>query len=367
VGEVEKVGPDRVAVESLEVLALAASTLALTSPTALAASIRRAASFLCPTTSGALGRTVEDCLRGLPEFTEETETAIAGLIDPLVAYGDLLELPVDDGTRIRRQLFLGPPAFVARSSNVALLVGVRAEGAPLLSEDLLGDIESFGYKRSIRSKDDRMITDLLADEGLIELRRDQWLQAPRQASAAEVIAFYSDRLDAAEPSGGIEGLQVIDPASRVTYYRGRWRVLKPRDVGRFVARRPQAFGADLWCFAEVVDGMATKLVDLPLQNQLGPGADEAWRLQAALDAIAHHPQQLRIRQSEQLSLIDFFAPVPSWIRRRLDIIGEPVARGAGALFSYGVAQEEATEEIDYVTDMMWFALEQNPGGDNHGW
>jgi hypothetical protein len=283
-------------------------------------------------------------------------------MDSLVSYGDLLELPVDDGTRVRRQLFLGPPAYVPRSSHLALLVGIRPEGAPFLGDDLLGDIECASYARFIRSKDDRTIADLLALEGLIELQSDQWLQAPRQATADEIVAFYSDRLDAARPSGEIEGLQVIDPASRVTYYRGRWRGLKPREDGRFVARRPQVFAADLWCFAYAVDGSVRRLIDLPVQNPLAPGADEAWRLQAALDAVAGHPQELRIRKDGEISLLDFFGPMPSWIRRRLDATGESVQRGAGALFSYAVPEEEVAEEINYVTEMMWLSLDQKPRG-----
>ena len=180
-----------------------------------------------------------------------------------------------------------------------------------------------------------------------------------------MVAFYSDRLEATGFSGDIEGLQVIDPASRVTFYRGRWRVLKPRDNGRFVARRPQAFGADLWCFADVGDGRVTKLLDLPLQKPLAPGADEAWRLQAALDSVAGHPQQLRIRGDGLISLLSFFSPVPSWIRRRLDVIGESVPRGAGALFSYAIPQEEVSEEINFLKRMMWLSLDKEPEGSNH--
>jgi hypothetical protein len=360
---IERIDPARVSRGSLEALGLTPSNIGLATPMALAALLRRAASFLCPTTPGALVRAVKDCLRGLPDITEDTETEIGGLVDSLVSYGDLLELPVDDGTRVRRQLFLGPPAYVPRSSEVALLVGIRPEGAPLLSDDLLGGIEYAGYTRFIRSRDDRTIADFLALEGLIELQPDQWLQAPRQASAHEVVAFYSDRLRATGPSGEIAGLQVIDPASRVTFYRGRWRVLKPRDDGRFVARRPQAFGADLWCFADVADGVVTKLIDLPLQDPLAPGADEAWRLQAALDAVAGQPQHLRLRSEGVLSVFDLFAPVPSWIRRRLDVVGDLVPRHPGALFSYAVRQEEVAEEISYLTEMMWLSVEQEPGGD----
>jgi hypothetical protein len=363
---VERIDSTRIARESVEAMGLNPREARLTSPEALAVLLRRAASFLCPATPGMLSRVVRDCLRGLPEFREEDESEIRGLLDSLVSYGDLLELPLDDGSRVRRQLFLGPPAYVLRSSALALLVGVRPEGAPLLGEDLAPDIEYKGYARFIRSKDDRMFADLLSLEGLIELRPDQWLQAPRPATAEDVVASCSDRLDAAGPSGDIDGFQVMDPASRVTYYRGRWRILKPRDDGRFVGRRPQAFGADLWCFADVANGNVRKLIDLPIENPLAPGADEAWRLQAALDAIAGHPQQLRVRRDGATSVLDFFAPVPSWIRRRLDIVGEPVPRGAGALFSYAVAQEEIEEEISFLNQMMWLSLDQELGGINDG-
>jgi hypothetical protein len=363
-GEVETVDSARVARETLQSLGITASTLDIASPTALCASIRRAASFLCPTTPAALVRTVVGCVSTLAEFPEETD--VVGLVDALVAYGDLIELPVDDGTRLRRQLFLGPPAYVPRHSGIALLIGIRPDGVPLLSDDLAGDIENLGHRRVIRPRGDQTVEELLADEGLIELHHDQWLRAPRQAPARDVVAFYSDRLDAAGPSGDIEGIQILDPASRVTYYRGRWRVLRPLDRGRFVARRPQAFGADLWCFAEVDGGVVVRLIDLPIENLLAPGADEAWRLQAALDAVDHRPQELRIREDDGASLFDFFAPVPSWIRRRLDVIGEPADRGVGALFSYALPLEEVVHEIEYFTEAIWLSVRRDPGGAHDG-
>jgi hypothetical protein len=354
---VERIDPGPASREALEALGLAPLDSGLTSTTALAASLRRAASFLCPTTPASLVRAVKDCLLGLPEFSEDTEGQIAELVDSLVSYGDLLELPVDDGTRTRRQLFLGPPAYVPHTPHLAFLVGIRPEGAPLLGDDLLGRVDNAGYARIIRANDAGTVAELLALEGLIELRPDQWLRSPRQVTARDLVDFYTDRLDAAGPSGDIEGVQVIDPTSRVTYYRGRWRILRPRDDGRFVARRPQAFGANLWCFAWVTAGHVTKLIDLPLQNPLAPGADEAWRLQAALDAIAGHPQQLRVRR-EGAAILDFFAPAPSWIRRRLDLLGGQVPRGAGALFSYALKEDQIAGETRYLTEMMWLSVDQ---------
>jgi hypothetical protein len=353
---VTRIDPEQVGREALEALALNAD-LDLQSPAALAESLRRAASFLCPTTPRALTRAVRDVLRGLPGVTSDTDAALADIVDLLVANGDLLELPVDDGTRSRRQLFLGPPAFVPFRQRSALLVGIRPEGAPLIGDDLLGAIEYISHVRMIRSVGDESVIDLLGAEGLIEFQLEHWLQAPRQATPGDVVGFYQSRLEAAGPSGDIDGVQVIDPVTSVSFYRGRWRTLKPRDDGHFVARRPQAFGADLWCFAQVVGGHVSKLLDLPLQNSLSPGADEAWRLQAALDAVAAHPQRLRVRAEVSASIIDFFSPVPSWLQRRLDVVGRAVPRGSGALFSYSVSSDQLGDEIRYLGEMMWLSAD----------
>jgi hypothetical protein len=337
---------------AVETLGLNAS-LDVMSREGLAVSLRRAASFLCPTSRSALTRAVVEVLSGLPGFGDLTEAEVEDLVEALVSYGDLLELPLDDAGRKRRQIFLGAPAWVQRGPNSALLIGVRPEGAPLVGDEIEAAIEYKGHARFVRSTDSRQIKELLEPEGLIELQPNQWAKAPRRYPPAEVVVFYVTRLKATGPSGDIDGVRVLDPESRVTYYRGRWRVLKARDGGRFVARRPQAFGADLWCFAEVASGAVVKLIDLPLQSPLALGADEAWRLQAALDSVAGRPQQVRIRSGGSSSIIDFFSPVPSWMRRRLDIVGTPLPGGSGALFSYLVPQNELGEEVRYLKEMMW--------------
>jgi hypothetical protein len=349
---IERVESHVVKAEALEMLGLDAS-LDVMSREGLAASLRRAASFMCPTSRGALTRAVVEVLSGLPGFGEEMEGEIEDLVEGLLSYGDLLELPLDDAGRNRRHIFLGAPAWVARGPSSALLIGVRPEGAPLVSDELVPAVEYKDHARFIRTKDSRHIRELLDPEGLIELHPNQWANAPRRVSPEEVVTFYANRLQAAGPSGEIDGVRVLDPASRVTYYKGRWRVLKARDGGRFVARRPQAFGADLWCFAEVVGGAVVKLIDLPLQSPLALGADEAWRLQAALDSIATRPQQVRIRTGSSSPIIDFLSPVPSWMRRRLDVVGTPLHGASGALFSYLVPPNELGEEVRYLKEMMW--------------
>ena len=361
---IERLEPREVAVETVETLGLAVSELELMSPEGLAASLRRAASFLCPATPGSLRRAVAEALAGLPGFDDESPGDMDELIHSLIAYGDLLELPHEDDAGKRRLLFLGSPGYVRRrGTNTCLLVGIRPEGAPLISGELLETIVYEGHVRLIRSTDSRPVNELLDAEGLAELLPAQWLRAPREASAEDVLAFYVDRLDAAGSPGDVE-LRVIDPAARVTYYKGRWRPLQNRDAGRFVARRPQAFGADLWCFAEVSSGAVTKLIDLPLQSNHAPAADEAWRLQAAIDALAKQPQRVRVRDAADatMAVLDLFSPLPSWTQRRLDVVGTPLPGAGGALFSYRLLETEVEEELRFLGDMMWLAVERANSG-----
>src|SRR5690606_8050599 len=100
--------------------------------------------------------------------------------------------------------------------------------------------------------------------GLIELSSDMWLKQPKRRSALEWLAAADRVLDAALPSRDIPGLLLLDPAKPVQYYRGRWTEPK-NQTGRFVARRRQAYGADLWCYIQVTNGHPERLIDLPQQ------------------------------------------------------------------------------------------------------
>lgn len=346
-----------VATQAVDALGLDASTVGLMFTEGLAASLRRAASFLCPTTPGALVRAVTEALSGLPEFTDDARAELEALVDLLVSYGDLLELELDDDQCAATRLFLGPPSYIVRDTGTCLLLGVRPEGAPLVSEELLKSIEYEGHVRRVRAADEQRTREVLHIEGLVELQLDQWLKPPRYSTPADLLAIYQARLETAPAAYEVEGLRVIDPASAVTYYKGRWRPPKRTDRGLFVARRPRAFGADLWCVALIGEG-SVRIIDLPLQSGLSRGSDEAWRLQAALDVLAGQSQRLRTRAGARPEevVLDFFSPLPSWLQRRLDLFGTPLIGGRGVLFSYAMPQAEVEEELEFLKAMMWLDI-----------
>ena len=331
----------------------------LFSTEALAASLRRSASFLCPATPGAIVRSVVEVLEGLPGYSKDTKVNLELLVEALVGYGDLLELPLSGTESGGLRLFLGAPGFVRRASGSRLLIGIRPDGAPLVGDALTEVIDYEGHARFVGPSEG--LDELLESSELSERTVAQWLRTPRSTAPRELIDEYDTRLGAAGPSGDIEGAQLLDPSSRISYYRGRWRAPKPADNGTFVARRPQAYGADLWCFARVEGGAISQLVDLPLLGSLVPAADEAWRLQAAIDAAAGHPQMARIRAgtNPDTKVLDLFAPLPSWAQRRLDVAATPIGRGKGALFCYSVPTAEVDEEVQFLADMLWMTTEHS--------
>lgn len=359
---VEAVTPNDVALDAVATLGLDVDAVDITSVEALAAALRRAASFLCPTTHARLVRSVDEAIRGLPGCDDATTALIESTLDSLLSYGDLIELTVDEAEGRRRKLFLGPPSFVRRRSGACLLVGVRPEGAPLVGDRLLSLIEHEEHVRLLPTEaiadDDRLLS-----EGLAKFELEQWLRCPRSQAADELVVECATRLEAAGSSGVIDGLSVLDPTASVSYYRGRWRDLREKDVGTFVARRPQGYGADIWCFVDVASGEVRRGFDLPIHNDLGLGADEAWRLQAAIDYTNGTPQLIKTRQSNRLgwSVVDLFSPVPSWMQRRLDIVGMPLLRSRGALLSYGLPDTEVREEVEFVKDMMWLVESSSEG------
>jgi hypothetical protein len=357
---VERLDPAAARAYTLRSLGLDSEKSELDSAVAYAALVRRAASFLCPTSPGALVRAVAEAASPLSAVSiGELRTAIEAVVESVIACGDLFELPIEDmGTR-HRTIFLGPPAFVG-IGDLYLLLGVRGEGASIASDQLEEQVEYRGHMRLIRTPAPAA-REIMISEGLIELRPEQWLRAPRPSSPHELVNRYGERLDAAGKASSIEGLRILDPSADVRFYRGRWREPQKRDEGRFVARRPQAFGAPLWCWSELAAGELTALIDLPIQSPLARGCDEAWHLQAALDAISEHPQHLRVRQAPSAPgavLLDLFSPLPSWAQRRLEVIAASAARSQGALVSYQLAEADLEEEANFLKEMMWLVNEE---------
>lgn len=323
-------------------------------PSLLAASLRRAASVTCPSTPTALIAAVRDVLRPVtavePESLQET-------LDALVSVGDLVESVEQRSGQRRRMIYLGRPRFVQRRSGGLLLFGTRPDNLPLVGEALQQRVQTTGHLRRIFEPDGEVFA-LLDAYGLTEMPESRWLDQPEPVEATEFIERYERELARQPLSGTIEGLRVLDPTSPPSFYRGRWRTPSDSDDGVFVARRSQGYGADLWCVVGLSAGEHQRLLDLPLAG--ARGCDEAWQLQAAIDAVNGNAQELLIHGTGRGRVqVGLPAPPPRWLQRRWDLLGH-LTRVPSALFGYEFASSDTRAEVAFVRDHLW--MTKSTGG-----
>lgn len=352
------------AVSSQEVLQRSREVLGLDEPSecvvdnAFAAGLlRHAAGFLCPCSPATLRTVVLESLQYLVgESEEELIEKIDDAIEGLVIGGDLLELhhvaaadPSVKGT----WLFAAPPSYIVRPSGSIFLTGIVADRDTYLPQSLMSRIHHDGYTRAIMPEAEENLTDELATLGLQELNQNNWLRTPKPQSARDAFAGMEASLSAQGRSGHISDLRIIDPAQPVSYYIKRWTAPK-RHTGMFVGRRPQEYGAPLWCFVELENGEATKLLDFPQPKSRWRGCDDAWRLQMAIDSNNGDPQRYRVRKSEAYAFIDFYSPIPSWAERRLMIFGRH-AEPENCLLSYRIPHGELAAEEEFLRGHLWLS------------
>lgn len=332
-------------------LGLDQKALDLTSIEATAAALRRAAHFLCPCSATTLVRAVIEPLRGLVDDLEETKETIRETLEAMIAHGDFLEhrdIESDVSSHAAVLLYAAPPSFVSRESGAAILLGISTP--PL--DNLTDRIEYVSHLRRLSPGFNEDLGLELEQLGFSEVPSDQWLRVPQRETPIQHLAYLDSLLDAAQPSGEVAGLSVLDWDRPVRYYRGRWTSADSLS-GRFVARRSQAYGGDLWCYIEMKDGRPERLLDLPLPDSRWRGCDEAWRLQMAIDAYKGSAQVYRVHVSPGNShVMQFFSPLPMWARRRLDTIGQLVS-SPGCLFAYEFAKSELLEEVRFAKEVLW--------------
>ena len=325
----------------------------LTSVEAIAAALRRAASFLCPCAATTLVRAVADPLRGLVEPAEDTRGIVRETLEAMLAHGDFFEhrdIEEDAARGASVLIYTAPPSFVVRESGTAILLGTSN---PAL-DSVTARIEYAKNLRRVNPVPGEDLSAELQQLGFTKISHQQWLKAPQLESPAQHLAHFDRLLDAAQPSGDVPGLALLDWERPVRYYPGRWTSVGSLS-GRFVARRSQAYGGDLWCYIEMSGGRPERLVDLPLADSRWRGCDEAWRLQMAIDACRGSAQLFSIVPDPRDSYaMQFFSPIPMWARRRLDSVGHPVS-SPGCLFAYRLAEAELVEEVRFANDVLWLA------------
>jgi hypothetical protein len=352
---VEEILPEEVLSGCRATLGLPLRTDEEIDDTLIVALLRRCAGFLCPCSRAALRAALLESLSQLGSDPETLPGRVDDVVEGLIVGGDLLELndvatvdPTVKGTWV----FAAPPSFVVRSSGSVFLMGVVPDQDTFLPQSLASRIEHDGLARVIAKEPAEDLPRRLREHGVRELPESIWLKSPKPTAATELRDQTKARLNRQPPCGNINDLLVIDPSRPVTYYRGRWAPPGRDMTGVFIGRRPQEFGAPLWCCVSLNDGEAERFVDFPFKGMRWRGCDMAWHLQLAIDHLRSAPQQYRYSVSDAGVRFDFFSPLPQWAQRRFMILGHAVPPER-ALFSYQLPPAEAAAEEKFLRERLW--------------
>lgn len=339
---------------ALDGLGLESGSFTLLSPETLCALLRRAGCFNCPCPPSTLIRTVLATINGIRD-DQSSRDLLPELLDDMISYGDFFESKDLEATSPARLVYVSPPAFVEVTPGRCFIMGISTDDQQILPQDMEAQLQ---FRRHIRVLQSTQISDVrfkLLTLGFKQRPLEDWIRAPKLRSADDHIREYDGDIERSVRPGSVEDLVILNTETRVNFYNGRWAPLK-RQTGRFIARRPQPFGAPLWSVLEVSDGKLIHLVDLPLHETSWRACDEAWHLQQALDAQAGHPQIFRVRQtgtSESVT-IDLFSPIPAWAQRRWECVGARVPC-LHSLLAYQFDPEIAPTEIQFAHDRMWMS------------
>jgi hypothetical protein len=356
---IKEVSEKEVIAFSRGVLGLGPSSGFLIDDAFVAGSLRRAAALFCPCSPSTLMDAIVDSLCFITN-SEELESRGHFIVQQLVSRGDLLELnqvTIDDPLAKDTWIFPATPAFIVRPGGSVILIGVARDEAMPLPPSLHSRIEYEGIGRVLNPRVSENLPKILSGLGLLEISETVWLRAPKLQAAADLQNDMLRRLAEQPLSGVVPDLTILDASRNVDFYNGRWTTPKDQS-GKFVARRPQAYGASLWGFANLSNGQLLQFLDFPVRGMKVRAPDVAWHLQMAVDHIRNQPQHYRRRSTAEGVCLDFFSPIPSWAQRRLDLIGRSALRER-CLFSYWVPEHELALQEAFLQDHLWLARRED--------
>ena len=322
----------------------------------IAQSVRRSIFINAPCNARSLKNLVTTALSPLLDDVDLAER-VSVVLENMIATGDVLEMRRQDTDQAELVLRPAPPTFVKRSDGTFIILGVAGdEITPNLQEEV--DFRPSGLRTICPDNSDALCV-ILADLGLIELAPAIWLHAPPTMAAADFLQGWIARLPRDIHLEKIDDLEIIDTGSPTTFYKGRWRELRTNDAGTFLARRPQKDGPKLWSFIEAQGVQVRRLVDVHAKDVRIRDCDEAWRIQAALDARAGSPQTYKVQKENEFVVLSFYSPLPAWAVRRLSLIGEQF-KPVSSLLGFRIPAKDLDEEMRWLGETLW--LTRDDGG-----
>ena len=353
---IEEISRDEVLVGCREILGLSDVDNAVVDDDLLTALVRRSAGIHCPCSRTLLRNSLVDALQHLCDSDADLPDRVETIIEGLIVVGDLLELhdvgivnPDVRGTWV----FAAPPSYIERKSGEIFIVGIVADQDVFLPESLATRVSMRGLTRLILPEMNEDLAMKLDDQGLQRLSEKAWLRSPNAEPFDQLLDRYERRLAESPPAGTVNEMEILDWEQPVTFYRGRWSACTGK-TGIFVGRRPQEFGARIWCLVKLEAGSISRFLDLPASKSRWRGCDEAWHLQMAIDARSGQPQRYRVQRSDGEWRFDFFSPLPAWSERRFITFGRSVPREK-CLMSYVLPVSAVEIEEKFLRECLWLS------------
>ncbi len=324
--------------------------------------IRRAVNILAPCARHELERGVRHSLWGFGVQPDRVDDLVESTLEALIVYGDILEIRVnshDDWGISKFVLRPAAPFFVQRKDGVIVILGVAGDVITPLTEELTARLLYRESLRVLMPMQGEALALSLRDLGLIELDENSWLRIPSKETYKDHATAWIKRLKGEPVSADIEGLVICDAVRSSRFYPDRWVQPGTNYTGPYVARRPQRYGSNLWCLAELQAGKVVRFLDLFAPGDRNRACDIAWRIQMALDSSSGRPQTYQRRRGAGHDVFDFFSPIPSWAERRLALSGRRL-KGERCLFSYEIPSSAVEAEGAFLRDTLWLTPSATP-------
>lgn len=324
--------------------------------------IRRGVNILAPCARNELERGIRHSLGGLGVQPDRVDDLVESTLEALIVYGDILEVRVnthDDWAVSKFVLRPAAPSFVQRRDGAIVILGVAGDVITPLTEELTARLLYRESLRVLMPIQGETLAFSLRDLGLIELDENSWLRIPSRETDKSHSEAWIKRLESEPVSSDIEGILVCDAGRSPSFYPDRWVQPRANHTGAYVARRPQRYGPNVWCLAELQAGKVKRFLDLFAPGDRNRACDIAWRIQMALDSWSGRPQAFRRRRVTSHDIFDFFGPIPSWAERRLALTGRRL-KGEGCLFSYEFPASAGEAEGMFLQDTLWLTSNATP-------
>jgi hypothetical protein len=330
--------------------------------------IRKTTSVLCPTSESQIRKHIFDLLdinKKSNDYDDHLEKFDKS-IEKLKLIGDLNEIVNFDTFNNKLKstfLYIKQPCYLFLGSKL-ILIGIDNNGTYPIPDTLKSIIKFNNYDRiySINEDDKNYIELEFNKNSINQINKNQWLKSPKKPELKKFIQEYEVILNQKEykVSYAIEdksNFLLLNNEKPTNYFRGRFEHLK-KQTGNYILKRTRGFNQTGWSYAKIENGEIHYLFDFPTKKNLQSMTrfDEAMFLQSAIDHFNKNTQQIKVKIIDQIAIIDFFHPVPRWIKRYLTNIGDEYFESK-SLFSFKIENNENIKKvIDIVNNLGWYKI-----------